>query len=127
MAAGLHLDTNILIFGLDPTHSVRERIGEWSRSGGGIAVCAMAWSEFLCGPVGRQSVEAWLRVLNGRVLPVDRAAAERAADLFNRTGRRSRSLPDCLIAASAMAHGAALATLNRQDFEPFLAHGLMLA
>lgn len=92
-----------------------------------MAVSAMAWSEFLCGPVSRDAVRAWDRLLGGEIIPTDRVVSERAAALFNLTGRRSRSLPDCLIAATALEHRAPLATLNRQDFEPFLPHGLTLA
>ena len=50
-----------------------------------------------------------------------------AARLFNRTGRRSRSLADCMIAAVAIRCGAKLATINAADFQPFTAHGLLLA
>jgi predicted nucleic acid-binding protein len=53
----------------------------------------------------------------------------RGADehLFNQTGRRSRSLADCMIAAVAIRCGARLATLNAGDFQPVTAHGLNLA
>ena len=40
--------------------------------------------------------------------------------------RRSRSLPDCMIAATALAAKAPLATKNRNDFAPFLPYGLEL-
>ncbi len=50
-----------------------------------------------------------------------------AARLFNQTGRRSRSLADCMIAAVAIRCGAKLATINAADFLPFTAHGLIRA
>jgi predicted nucleic acid-binding protein len=50
-----------------------------------------------------------------------------AALLFNQTGRRSRSLADCMIAAVAIRCGAKLATINAADFQPFTPHGLVLA
>mgnify|MGYP002378194906 CR=1 FL=1 len=87
----------------------------------------MAWAEFLCGPVAPESVRNWDRVLDGAIVPVNRGIAERASVLFNHTGRRSRSLPDCIIAATAILHGARLATLNRRDFEPFRRDGLEFA
>jgi predicted nucleic acid-binding protein len=49
-----------------------------------------------------------------------------AADLFKQTGRRSRSLPDCMIAALAIRCGAALAAINSRDFRRVAAFGLKL-
>jgi len=37
-----------------------------------------------------------------------------------------RSLPNCIIAATAFASKAPLATLHLSDFNPFLPHGLEL-
>lgn len=124
--AVIHLDTNALIFGMAPAHPLRMHLAEWRARGARFEVSAMAWAEFLCGPVSLDAVRAWSGVLGGVILPLDRAAAERAAILFNRTGRRSRSLPDCTIAATAILHRAPLMTLNRRDFEPFEADGLQL-
>ena len=53
--------------------------------------------------------------------------AHKAAELFNATGRRSRSLAECQIAAVAMRCGARMNTANASDFTPFQTHGLTLA
>jgi len=123
----LHLDTNILVFGLRPGHEARQLITNWVSRRHRLAVSAMAWAEFRCGPLDPESADAWGAMLAGQVLPVNQAIADLAAELFNRTGCRARSLPDCLIAATAMTRGARLATLNRADFEPLLRYGLELA
>lgn len=123
----LHLDTNILIFGLQPGHTAHGLLRQWAQDTEPVAVSAMAWAEFRCGPVGESAIDAWEQAVGNAVIAVDRGIAERASVLFNQTGRRARSLPDCIIAATAILHDAKLATLNRRDFEPFRTHGLELA
>jgi predicted nucleic acid-binding protein len=66
-------------------------------------------------------------VTSTSVLDLDMAAAERAAHLFNDTGRRRGSLLDCLVAAAAIAAGAELATANPRAVERFRGAGLDLA
>lgn len=51
----------------------------------------------------------------GRVMPFDSAAAIAFAD--RRAAGQPISFPDCLIAATARAHGGPLATRNVGDFE----------
>lgn len=125
--ATVHLDTNYLIFGSDPAHPAHQQLRAWVAAGELVSVSAMVWSEFRCGPVTQALLAGWEALLEGRIVAVDRSVAERAADLFNLTGRRSRSLPDCLIAATAMSDNARLATLNREDFERMTQYGLLLA
>ena len=50
-----------------------------------------------------------------------------AATLFNATGRRSRSLQDCMIAAAAIRANAELATIDVKDFRRFEQFGLRIA
>jgi predicted nucleic acid-binding protein len=86
----------------------------------------VAWAEYLCGPLDPAG-EALARSM----FPVPEIFTEPdavlAARLFNQTGRRSRSLADCMIAAAAIRCDAKLATINAADFQPFTPHGLVLA
>ncbi len=86
----------------------------------------LAWGEFLCGPVDEGVEDLARRVARTRIpLDVDEAGA--AARLFNQSGRRRGTFHDCIIAATAMRAGAALATTHRADFGRFVAQGLELA
>lgn len=95
-------------------------------AGESVQISAIAWAEFLCGPlpVGLDEI---VRDLVREVAPVGAAHAELAAALFVAGGRRKSSLQDCVIAACAIESGAALATANLQDFKRFVPLGLILA
>ena len=125
--ATIHLDTNYLIYAGQPGHLVQTHIQGWRANGDTFAVSAMAWAEFLCGPLSPGARGSWETLLAGAILFTDQTLAESAADLFNGTGRRARSLPDCIIAATAIREQAPLATINRDDFLPFVPFGLTLA
>ena len=122
----IHLDTNFLVDALVPGSVADQKISTWLSVGEATAMSTVAWGEFLCGPVA-SSAEALARQTVTGLEPLFAADAEKAAELFNQTGRRSRSFQDCLIAAVAIRCGARLATLNASDFAPFVPHGLMLA
>lgn len=126
MPAAIHLDTNYLIYyvgGGDPR--VIENVEAWLLEGRMLHISAMAWAEFQCGPLTPAENEIASGLIHA-VLPVTVEMATEAGQLFQKTGRRSRSLPDCLIAATALRDGASVATVNHDDFQPFLAHGLTL-
>jgi predicted nucleic acid-binding protein len=123
----IHLDTSFLIQALDPTLPEAAKLHGWLRARRAIAMSALAWGEFLCGPLG-EADEAAARRIAHRHVPVGTAEATRAARLFNHAGRRRRnSFPDCIIAATAILAGAELATSNPSDFERFVDAGLELA
>ncbi|MCE9587172.1 MAG: PIN domain-containing protein [Verrucomicrobia bacterium] len=121
----IHLDTNFLIDALVTTSSQSSLLSEWIESGSPIGISAVAWGEFLCGPNSQHSV-----TLCRRILPIVEAMigkdAELAAELFNKSGRRSKSYADCCIAAVAIRCNASLASGNRTDFEPLVTLGLKL-
>ena len=115
----IHLDTNVLIGALVPGSAADRALQRWVRAGGTFAISSIAWAEFLCGPIAqglRAETQSAARRLVGDPVPFDGATAELAAGLFNATGRRRGSLGDCMVAASAMRHGASLATANVADF-----------
>jgi len=99
---------------------------DWLNAGETVGISALAWGEFLCGPLS-PTAEALARQLLSFAEPLERPDAEKAASLFNHTGRRSKSYADCCIAAVAIRIQAPLATSNRGDFLPMVQHGLMLA
>ena len=122
----IHLDTSFLIRALITDSPEAATMDGWIASGEVLLVNAVAWAEFLCGPVSAQQLELAARII-GR--PVDFTAhdATVAAYLFNAAGRLRGSMPDCMIAATAMRYGALLATRNIADFRRFAEHGLQLA
>ena len=122
----IHLDTNYLIQALVPGSAAEAKMQAWLTVGDDIGTSTISWSEFLCGPVTPQE-EALAQLLLASPEPFLAADARKAAELFNTTGRRSRSLADCQIAAMALRCGARVATGNTADFMPFRQHGLVLA
>jgi predicted nucleic acid-binding protein len=122
----IDLDANFLVDVFRRGSSSARLLGRWVHAGETINISSVAWAGFLCGPVeSRNAVEA--RGLLGSIEPVMNADAVLAAELFNATGRRVRSLPDCMIAAVALRRGAQLATLDTAVFGRFKNFGLRLA
>jgi len=122
----IHLDTNILIGLADAETSVTRAVGRWLDDGESLAVSAIAWFEFSCGPLDEEALDLIEHVISGRIIRFNAAQATRAAGLFNSAGRRRASRWDCMIAAAAIESGARLATVNRNDFARFETAGLGL-
>ena len=123
----IHLDANFLI-GIANRHlPVESALVGWLQQGEGFAASAVAWAEFLNGPVEPQHIQQMNVMIQRRVISLGRSEAEKASQLFNQSGRRRGSLPDCLIAATAICAGARLATQNHKHFAPYIAAGLRLA
>ena len=123
----IHLDTNYLIGLLVRGSPQAGDADRWLAAGQTLAASAIAWTEFLNGPVTPLEVNRAEAVLQLRIVPFGRQEAVLAADLFNRTGRRRGSRFDCLIAATAILMQAEVATVNQLDFRAFVPHGLKLA
>lgn len=121
----VHPDTNFLIAALQPGTPEESQLRQWLVSGEQLGLSTVAWAEFLCGPLASADQQL-AETLFSSIEPLLSVDAARGAELFNLTGRRSRSLADCLIAAVALRCGAAVATANRDDFDPFVPYGLTL-
>lgn len=122
----IHLDTSFLIRALDAGSTQDRRLREWISEGEMLGMSAVAWTEFLCGPL-HASLLALAEDLIGPRTGFTAGDAALAAHLFNESGRRRGSLLDCMIAASALGEGARIATVNVKDFRRFEAFGLQLA
>lgn len=122
----VHVDANFLIDVLKPKTASGRALARWAEKREPIHISAVAWAEFLCGRTVPQSASE-ARAFLDAVDPLTEQDAELASVLFNNTGRRSRSLADCFIAAHAIRRNAALATLSVRDFRLFENFGLKLA
>jgi predicted nucleic acid-binding protein len=123
----IHLDTNYLIGLATKGSVVAVNVEAWLAVGESLAASAVAWTEFLNGPVTPLALSRAEAVLESRIIPFRQAEAVLAAELFNKTGRRRGSRFDCLIAATAILAHAEVATANKADFKVFTPHGLRLA
>ena len=122
----IHLDTNHLIGLLVRNSPSALAVDQWLAAGESLAASAVAWSEFLNGPVTPEEIRRVEAVLETRIVSFGKAEGVRAAELFNATGRRRGSRFDCLIAATAICDQAALATVNLADFRAYTPFGLRL-
>lgn len=121
----VELDSNFLVAVLEAGGNESKQLQTWARTGVRIQISAIAWSEYLYGPLDIAVVPLARRLVNS-IEAFTEADAELASKLFNTTGRRSRSHVDCMIAAHAIRRDAALATLNIRDFRPFEKFALRL-
>jgi predicted nucleic acid-binding protein len=122
----IHLDANFLIRGMVPDTPQAVSLRQWLAAGEEVGMSTVAWAAFLCGPVAAPFLGRAARIVAERV-PLLEEDSEVAAKLFNESGRRRRSLADCLIAATALRCAAPLATNNVPDFQRFEKMGLRLA
>ena len=122
----IHLDTNFIIGLLGAGSAMERALLTWIDAGHRIAVSVPAWAEFLVGPVASATVQAAADIV-GEPLPLGHDEAVLAAACYNAAGRRRGSMVDCMIAATAINAGAALATANVADFERLVPLGLRLA
>ena len=125
MTTPVHLDTSFLVRSVCPENDEATSLLAWLEQGRPVMISAMAWAEFLCGPLTGDQKKLAMQVL-GEPIALRGREAELAARLYNESGRRRGSLADCLIAAAAIEGAALLATADGA-FTRFVDAGLVLA
>ena len=119
------LDTNYLIRALIPGTPDAKWVEAWITGGEKIILPTIAWYEFLCGCNAEEEKLA-LALLTGGLHPFGDKEARISARNFRALKTPRHLRVDAMIAGTAIAAGAFLATNNRADFKPFVAHGLRL-
>jgi predicted nucleic acid-binding protein len=119
----IHLDTGFLIRSLVPESPEDTALRRWLGDAEELGMSAIAWTEFLCGPLSKDQAELALRIVT-EIAGFLEEDAVLGARLFNEGGRRRGSLVDCMIAAAALRVQAVLATTNPADFRRFESTGL---
>ena len=119
------LDTNYLIRGVSEGTTEAAELVAWIEAGEILITPMLAWFEFLCGPV-TEDQKTTMRAFLTAIIPFAEAEAVEAARLFNEIARKRPLRVDAMIAGTAITAKARLATRNRDDFRPFIAHGLTL-
>lgn len=114
----VHLDTSALIHACSGRRSGLSTIAELVQARARLEISALVWYEWRRGPRTADDLELQGRLLpTAEIRPFGPAEAEIAARLYAEVRRpRGRDI-DLAIAASALAQGAHLWTLNRADFE----------
>ena len=89
-------------------------------SGRGLVMCGIVLTEILVGARSDHQVSEMMHLFGSlTLLPMDEAVYVSAAELYRiarKSGRTVRRVPDCLIAACAIAHSASLHHRDR-DFD----------
>lgn len=122
----IHLDTNALIALPEWSRAKRHSVIDRVLVGEPAAACSLVWYEYCVGPLVEGESERARAFLQGGITAVSGEDAALTAHLFNATGRARRLKTDAMIAAVAIRAGADLVTLNVDDFQPFVAHGLRI-
>ena len=122
----IHLDTNLLIGAGDTADRHHPTARRVLAGPGPFGCSAVAWKEFHSQPLPSVLADATRGMLTAGIIPFDEATAVLAGDLYHLTGSKRRTRLDTMIAATAILAGAELATVNPDDFQAFLPHGLKL-
>ena len=119
MPSDFVVDTSLLIEYFRTKDKSATRFARLIRDGQRMALSVVVLFEILAGADAAQR-DFWKEFFRGAVrLPFDERVAEIAADIFRTLRRKNIRLEssDVFIAATAIANGLPVATLNRKHFE----------
>lgn len=113
------LDTGLVLRhlrGQRRTVQLLRRLGKESR----LAIASVTRLEVHAGMQAEERFATQKLLARLATLDLDREIADRAGDLIaaNKRAGRALSVPDAIIAATAIGHRLTLVTLNQRDFQP---------
>jgi predicted nucleic acid-binding protein len=122
----IHLDTSVLVDALTGPKRSAARLRELIQQGERVALSTLVLYEWLRGPRTREELRAQEALFPGaEAIAFGAREAALSAEAYRRLRRpRGREI-DLAIAACALAHDAALWTLNRADFDDIAGLGLV--
>lgn len=111
------LDTNILILHLRGRKDVSTLLTKWSKTGT-LFISVVTRTEILAGMHLHQTKRTMALLNSLMTINVDEAIADQAGRLIYQYARKNiqLSVPDTLIAATALQHNLILATTNTKHF-----------
>jgi len=113
----IHVDTSALIDALTGPRRSLERLSGFVAEGHRVVLSTIVLYEWLRGPRTTADLRVQEEMFPRRAaVPFDSEAAAQAAMLYRRTPRPRGREVDLAVAACALAQGAALWTLNCDDF-----------
>lgn len=114
----LLLDTTVLIDVLRGRKDRRELLAELVEGGHTLATAAINVGEVYAGMRPGEEARTEALLTNLLIVPITAAIARRAGKLKCEWARKGKtfSLPDMIVAATAMEHGDVLMTDNYKDF-----------
>lgn len=114
----VHLDTSIVVDALTGKRRSLGKLVALSNDGHRLAISSLVLYEWRRGPRTQEELDAQEALLPSEAtVPLGAAEAVLAADLYRRVKRGRGREVDLAIAATALSHGAAILTLNPDDFK----------
>ena len=114
----VHLDTSVLVDALTGPRRSLDTLTSLSREGHRLAISSLVLYEWRRGPRTDEELTAQEALFPSEsTVPLGPTEATLAADLYKRVKRARGRETDLAIAACALVCGAAILTLNVEDFD----------